>query len=302
MDTKWLYDFIALVENGSFTQAADYRHSSQAAFSRRIQSLEHWVGTKLIDRSVYPVELTPDGRNLYRASLDITNQLEDVRADLAPSKSTQTVRIASTYVLASTNLPRWWRHWSEGTDSACVTTVGNILETTSAFTAGLTDILISYNYPLYPAFNLEDGQYERTVISTETLAPYGSKKLLSQGDFMFPGSVKQPVPLLAYSQQSYFYKVVKQILDESENTLHYAKTFESAMSSTLSVAAQQGLGVAWLTDASVLQDGGQELEMLDDTPGQVWSREVDVIAFIAQSNRRKHVRHIWDGICRGAQA
>lgn len=299
MDTKWLYDFIALVDNGSFTQAAEYRHSSQAAFSRRIQSLEHWVGTQLIDRSVYPVELTPDGRKLYRVSLDVTSRLEDARADFVPSKASRTVRIASTYVLASTNLPRWWRHWSRDTDTACITTVGNILETTSAFTAGLTDILLSYHHPLCPAFNLDDGQYERTLISAENLAPYCSKKLLDQGTFSFPGTPERPVPLIAYSQPSYFSKVVKQVVDGAGQALHYTTTFESAMSTTLSTAVQEGLGVAWLSDASVLQGQMQDLEMLDTTNDRAWSCDLDVIAFIAQSNRRKHVRHVWDRICRG---
>jgi len=298
MDTKWLYDFIALVENGSFTQAAEYRNSSQAAFSRRIQGLEHWAGAKLIDRSVYPVELTAEGRRLYRSSLDIINQLEDTRADLTTSKSIQTVRIASTYALSSTKLPHWWSQWSQGTSSACITTVGNILETTSAFTSGLADILVSYHYPLYPAFNLEASQYERTLISTETLAPYCSRKLLSSGTFVFPGTESQPVPLAAYSQQSYYSKIFTRITDTSGETLHYRKTFESEMSAALLAAVREGLGVAWLTDASVHQDGLHDLEPLDKTPGQIWSCDVDVVAFIARSNRRKHVRAIWDQIAK----
>jgi len=52
MDTKWLEDFISLAETGSFSRSAEMRHVTQPAFSRRIQSLESWLGTDLIDRTV----------------------------------------------------------------------------------------------------------------------------------------------------------------------------------------------------------------------------------------------------------
>ncbi|MGH8818064.1 MAG: LysR family transcriptional regulator, partial [Achromobacter pestifer] len=58
MDTRWLQDFITLSEVRNFTRAAEARNLSQAAFSRRIQSLENWVGARLIDRSAFPTQLT----------------------------------------------------------------------------------------------------------------------------------------------------------------------------------------------------------------------------------------------------
>ena len=66
MDIRWLQDFLSLAEAGHFTAAADSRHSSQPAFSRRIQSLEAWLGVELIDRSRYPTVLTPAGER-FRA-------------------------------------------------------------------------------------------------------------------------------------------------------------------------------------------------------------------------------------------
>jgi LysR family transcriptional regulator, hypochlorite-specific transcription factor HypT len=40
MELKWLDDYLALIETGSFSAAAEKRHVSQPAFSRRIQMLE----------------------------------------------------------------------------------------------------------------------------------------------------------------------------------------------------------------------------------------------------------------------
>ncbi len=61
MEIRWLQDFLTVAELGNFTRAAEERHASQAAFSRRIQSLESWLGVTLIDRSVFPTRLTVEG-------------------------------------------------------------------------------------------------------------------------------------------------------------------------------------------------------------------------------------------------
>ncbi|MFT5706754.1 MAG: DNA-binding transcriptional LysR family regulator, partial [Oceanospirillaceae bacterium] len=61
MELKWLKDYIALVEQGSFSKAAATRFVTQPAFSRRIRSLEAWMGTSLVERNQYPLVLTPAG-------------------------------------------------------------------------------------------------------------------------------------------------------------------------------------------------------------------------------------------------
>ncbi|MFA7668898.1 MAG: LysR family transcriptional regulator [Burkholderiaceae bacterium] len=293
MDTGWLYDFLALIETGNFTQAASVRNCSQAAFSRRIQNLENWAGAKLIDRSVYPMQLTDAGEKFQRSTLKLTSHLEDARAELGLHQATHNIKMALTYALGTEKLPAWWKLWSGNGEIACTTVMGNIFETTSAFTSGLADILISYSHPLYPGFQLEDDLYERIVIGSETLAPYCSKELLGSAGFTFPGTPEQPVPLLNYSIQSYFSKVVQHILDTSEAQLHSKIAFESEMSSILAKAAQQGLGVAWLTGTSALQDIGPALRPLDKTATQTWSQDLDIVAYRAHANRRPHVLRLW---------
>jgi LysR family transcriptional regulator, hypochlorite-specific transcription factor HypT len=80
METKWLEDFISLAETRSFSRSARLRHVTQPAFSRRIQSLEAWAGTDLIDRSAYPTRLTPAGELLYGQALELLQALHAARA------------------------------------------------------------------------------------------------------------------------------------------------------------------------------------------------------------------------------
>ena len=65
METKWLEDFVSLAETNSFSRSAELRHVTQPAFSRRIQSLEAWLGTDLIDRTSYPTRLTHAGEVFF---------------------------------------------------------------------------------------------------------------------------------------------------------------------------------------------------------------------------------------------
>ena len=51
MNLIWLDDFLTLASSGSFSRAAQERHMTQPAFSRRIRALEEWLGTELFDRS-----------------------------------------------------------------------------------------------------------------------------------------------------------------------------------------------------------------------------------------------------------
>ena len=57
--------FIELTETNSFAKAANNLNLSQPALSRRIQKLEHELGTTLFDRTTRKVQLSYSGRNFY---------------------------------------------------------------------------------------------------------------------------------------------------------------------------------------------------------------------------------------------
>jgi len=63
MELRHLRYFVAVVEEGSLTTAAELRlHTSQPSLSRQIRDLEYEVGAELLSRSVRGVELTAAGR------------------------------------------------------------------------------------------------------------------------------------------------------------------------------------------------------------------------------------------------
>ena len=63
MELRHLRYFVAAVEEGSLTTAAERRlHTSQPSLSRQIRDLEYQVGAELLSRSVRGVELTAAGK------------------------------------------------------------------------------------------------------------------------------------------------------------------------------------------------------------------------------------------------
>jgi LysR family hca operon transcriptional activator len=63
MELRHLRYFIAVVEEGGVTAAAEHRlHTSQPSLSRQIRDLEQEIGTQLLTRTPHGTELTPAGR------------------------------------------------------------------------------------------------------------------------------------------------------------------------------------------------------------------------------------------------
>ena len=106
MKQLWIEDFLTLVEAGTFSRAAALRHVTQPAFSRRIQSLEAWLGVDLVDRRTQPMRLTAVAlRHVpkFRAMLrDLSQLRSSMRAD---SDGLMRVVLTTQHSLTMTRVP-----------------------------------------------------------------------------------------------------------------------------------------------------------------------------------------------------
>lgn len=91
------------------TRAAAGWHSSQAAFSRRIQSTERWLGATLVDHGVFPARLTAESERFRKHAADILLSRSELKGRPAASR----VRVAIPYALATSALPAWWDAWAD---------------------------------------------------------------------------------------------------------------------------------------------------------------------------------------------
>lgn len=72
-----LKSYIAVVETGSFSRAADQLQASTAAVSRRVSGLEKSLGVKLLNRTTRSIDLTEAGQQFYNDVVHILQALEE---------------------------------------------------------------------------------------------------------------------------------------------------------------------------------------------------------------------------------
>jgi LysR family hca operon transcriptional activator len=93
MELRHLRYFVAVVEEGSLTTAAEHRlHTSQPSLSRQIRDLEYQVGTELLSRSAHGVDLTAAGKafldHARLALMQVDAAVEAARRAAQPVKKT----------------------------------------------------------------------------------------------------------------------------------------------------------------------------------------------------------------------
>ena len=78
-----LQAFVAVVEAGSFTAAAERLDMAKSAVSRRVSAMEERLGVQLLRRTTRRLNLTDSGRSFYERSVRILSDLEEAESALA---------------------------------------------------------------------------------------------------------------------------------------------------------------------------------------------------------------------------
>ena len=274
MDTKWLEDFVSLAETRSFSRSAQLRHVTQPAFSRRIQALEAWAGTDLVDRSTYPTRLTPAGETLYNQSLELLQGLQSARAMLRGhiSVGQDVIGFAVPHTLAFTFFPAWVSSLREhfGPLKSRLMAL-NVHDAVMQLVEGSCDLLITYHHDSQP-FPLDPQRYEMVSLGQEVLAPFSRANAAGEPEFRLPGRAGQPLPYLGYAPGAYLGRVVDLLLKQSSIAIHLDRIYETDMAEGLKVMALEGHGVAFLPLSAVRKEikakklisAGGQLEMTMD--------------------------------------
>ena len=79
---KQIAYFQAVVDTGSFSEAAEQCHISQSAVSQQIKALEEDLGVELLTRHNRTFSLTPAGELFYRKSAVVLADLDQLRKDV----------------------------------------------------------------------------------------------------------------------------------------------------------------------------------------------------------------------------
>jgi DNA-binding transcriptional LysR family regulator len=256
METKWLEDFVSLAETRSFSRSAQLRHVTQPAFSRRIQALEAWAGTDLVDRSSYPTRLTPAGETLHGQALEMLQALQSTRAMLRghSAAAQDVIEFAVPHTLAFTFFPAWVSSLREKFGPIKSRLIAlNVHDAVMRLVEGGCDLLIVYHHPSQP-LQLDTARYQMVTLGEEVLSPYSRADAQGQPLFRMPGTPGQPLPYLGYAPGAYLGRVTDLILKQAGTAIHLDRVYETDMAEGLKVMALEGHGVAFLPHSAVRKE------------------------------------------------
>lgn len=246
MDLTWLRDFEALVEDGNFSRAAERRHVTQPAFSRRIRSLEDWAGTALFDRGCQPIRLTEAGQRLRPLLDDILRRL-DVAREEASAVASGSLRFAAMHALSFSFFPAWLPGLQDRLPAVAIHLMSDGLETCERLMlAGRADFLLCHHHAAVGGPLREQGFMSRQVGRDRlrlVSAPSddGPESRFRRGD--------HAAPILGYGAGSGLGRIVAKLAPDARRPV-----FTSHLAAALRTMAIGGAGLAWLPQSLIRDD------------------------------------------------
>ena len=254
MELKWLEDFLALANNSSFSKAAETRFVTQPAFSRRIRSLENWLGVSLVDRTRVPTTLTEAGMEFIEQAESIKAQIYAARDNLNSLASDHAaMSVMSQHSLAVSFLPTWLRNIEPFVGDALIKVqAANLHDSLESFLAGTGDFLLCFSSPDVLE-QLERADIENIQVGVDRLVPVTAVN--AEGKPLFRTTQSGSLRLLSYPQDSFFGRLImNKCMPLSDNELKLQKVCENALAEGLKALVDMGYGVAWLPECLVAKE------------------------------------------------
>lgn len=266
MELVWLEDFNALAESGNFSRAADLRHVTQPAFSRRIRALEGWMGVELFERTAQGAVLTEAGKSMLDNARELTRRLYQMRMDVreVAGKATRTLHFAATHSLSFTFFPAWIRSVERGAPIEAIRLHSdNMTVCEHMLLSGEVQFLLCHQHPDVPP-RFESSQFLSKVVGADLLRALQSPDL----------PATSPLPYLAYTAESGLGRIILSHRQNHPCEPDLDGVFSSHLAAVLLSMALQAKGVAWLpaslADSEItagrLQPASTELQ---DIPTQI---------------------------------
>lgn len=307
METKWLEDFISLAETHSFSRSAELRHVTQPAFSRRIQSLEAWLGADLIDRTSYPTRLTPAGEVFYEQALEMLGQINNARALLRGKRPTAhtTVDFAVPHTLSLTYMPKWMTELQSGFGVLHSRLHAlNVHDAVMTMVEGGCDLLLCYHHPRQPV-QLDASRYDMLTLGSEALRAYARSDRTGVPQLTLPGTAKSPLPFLSYTSNAYLGRMVDLILSDAKGPLHLEKRYETDMAEGLKMMALEGHGIAFLPESAVVREVRQKQLACADGGQPAWEVNMEIRLYRERPSPQRPgkpvVDRLWDYLVERSQ-
>jgi DNA-binding transcriptional LysR family regulator len=280
MNLSWLEDFLALAAGGNFSRAAQERHMTQPAFSRRIRALEEWLGLELFDRSSQPARLTAAGEWFRPQAQELLARVARLpgEARAVAEANAATLRLAATHALSFSFVPGWLQSLEAQTGRGPIRLVSDVLQHCEALLAQRQVQFVIAHAPSQAGGALDAQGVPSIAVGRDVLLPVQAA-----------GAPERA--LLGFSDESGLGRIVRHALGSELAARGWATVFTAHLASVLKTMALEGRGLAWLPESLVRDEVAQQRLAVIGPPH--WRIPVEVRLYRDPAPLAPHAEALW---------
>lgn len=253
MDTRLLEDALLLLEERNLSAAAARRHMTQPAFSRRIRSLEQWIGCDLLIRGPNRIEISPMLAHSEPQIRAMLAHLQQLRSQLRnPLISSEPLVIATQHALSVSVIPDILNKTRDLNPNLRVRLrTQNRATAMSIFLRHEAEVLISYDGGYLPEVPFGDS-ISRYVWRRDALIPVVGGNMRYRLDANY--QLDDESGVIVYPSESYFGQIIDNHQKSHRLSLNGPVAVESAFSVGVVQLAAAGVGAAWIPHSMIHDD------------------------------------------------
>jgi LysR family transcriptional regulator, hypochlorite-specific transcription factor HypT len=305
MNLIWLEDFLAIADEGGFSRAAERRHVTQPALSRRIKSLEGWLGTPVFERGSHTLTLTAAGHAFRAVAEDVMRRVLAGRdeAQEAARLKAETISFAATHALSQSYFPDWLRRTESARGGAAVQLVAsNFAGCEKLLHDADAHFMLAHHHPSL-VNRLDVDRFLRIELERDVLIPISGaasarrrSRAKSEARHRLPGTANAPLPYLAYHPGSGVGRIVSSFLLQKEPPAWLVPGFAAPVMLLVDMA-REGRGITWAPRSLVQHDLDQG--RLLRAGGDDWDIEIGICLFRPRTRLPNTAEAFWSAIQKG---
>ncbi|MBT4239778.1 MAG: LysR family transcriptional regulator [Oceanospirillaceae bacterium] len=289
MELKWLEDLLALLEEKSITRAAERRHVTQPAYSRRVKQIEDWLGVELVNRATKPVNIRPIGLAMEADVRDLVNRFYALRNKAHENQNK--ITFIAQHTLSVSRIPQIIRDinaLSPKTSFRVMPANNNGCQNLFLKEGGLLLCYQNSNQPI----NFTQASIAKIKLGNDYLLPVVSRELAIK---MGPIKAGMRLPILMYPKGGFLAECLAQMcLPRVFRDYRVELVCESAFSASLKEMVLGSMGIAWLAkDLIQTELENDALISLEDLLGSVM---LDVLLFCKEDEANDQVTNAFNMI------
>lgn len=295
LELTWLEDCVALAQSLNFSRAAASRYVTQPAFSRRIVSLEEWLGTPLFERNRRGVSLTRAGEVFVTQIPELIRALYTLRSESieAAGETRPDVIFSATHSLSFSFFPALMRNNEKIARFGSFRLLSDTLSACERMIdKGDAQFLLCYYHP-HMHINLDQSKYLSVRLGQETLLPY-SRCDPATREPMWHASGGKKFPFLSYSAESGLGRILSNTSQVNRARRGMDIAFTADLAATLLAMVRAGDGIAWLPETLAAPDvDAGSIAVAAKKESALWV-PIDIRLFRPAARMSRAVEELWE--------